>query len=81
MTTMTFTLPESLSAFIDAEVATEGYASGADYLRALIREQQARKSLRQMILDGAASGPCEAVDEAYFQRLRDRVRSGRNAAE
>lgn len=81
MTTMTFTLPDSLSAFIDDEVASKGFESGGEYLRTLVRQEQARQGLREMLLAGAASGPGEPADAAYFQRQRDRVRAARTAAE
>ena len=35
-----------------------------------------RQRLRRLLLDGAASPPGAAVDQAYFAGLRDRVRAG-----
>jgi len=81
MTTMTVSLPATLSTFVEDEVAARGYESGAEYIRALVREQQARKGLREALLDGAASGLGTPVDAAYFQGLRDRLGASRTAAE
>lgn len=38
-----------------------------------IRKYQDRQSLRQLLLDEAASEPTKAVDEAYFDTLRERA--------
>jgi antitoxin ParD1/3/4 len=40
----------------------------------LIRKDQNRQRLRNLLLQGAASPPSEPVDDAYFERLRQRVR-------
>ena len=44
MTTMNISLPEEMKAFIEAQMATEGYASASEYLRALIRADQKRRA-------------------------------------
>lgn len=45
MTTVTISLPESLKAFIDHQLATKGYGNVSEYFRSLLREaQQARKT-------------------------------------
>ena len=35
MTTMNISLPDEMKAFVEAQMATEGYASASEYLRAL----------------------------------------------
>ena len=44
MTTMNISLPDEMKAFIEAEMATEGFASASEYLRTLIREAQKRRA-------------------------------------
>ena len=40
MTTMNISVPDEMKAFVEAQMALEGYASASEYLRALIREAQ-----------------------------------------
>jgi len=77
MSTMNISLPESLKAFVDEQVASRGYGTSSEYLRDLIRADQDRQRLRKLLLDGAASPATTAVDEAYFSNLRDRARPAR----
>lgn len=74
MGTMNISLPESLKAFVKEQVAERGYGTTSDYVRELIRNDQDRRRLRNLLLEGAASPPSEPVDEAYFEGLRQRVR-------
>ncbi len=48
MTTMNITMPEEMKAFVEAEMAQEGYASASEYLRALIRDAQQRQAKREL---------------------------------
>ena len=75
MSTMNISLPDALRAFVEEQVRSGGYASSSEYLRQLIREEQDRKALRALLLEGAASDPTAPADQAFFDRLRDRVRS------
>ena len=75
MTTMNISLPESLKAFIEEQVAGRGYHTSSEYVRDLIRKEQDRLRLRELLLDGAASPPSVEVDEAYFEGLRERARA------
>ena len=59
MTTVTISLPESLKAFIDTQMATRGYGNVSEYLRSLLRDaQQAEEDARleSLLLEGLASG-------------------------
>ena len=40
MTTVTISLPESLKAFIDEQLATKGYGNVSEYFRTLLRAAQ-----------------------------------------
>jgi antitoxin ParD1/3/4 len=74
MSTMNISLPESLKAFVDEQVAGRGYGTSSEYVRELICKDQDRQQLRSLLLDGAASGPTAPVDFAYFDELRERAR-------
>jgi antitoxin ParD1/3/4 len=75
MRTMNVSLPESLKSFVDEQVATRGYGTSSEYVRALIRQDRDRQNLRGLLLEGAASAPAGPADESFFDCLRARVRS------
>jgi len=74
MSTMNISLPDTLKSFVDEQVSQRGYGTSSEYVRELIRKDQDRLQLRQLLLAGAASAPAAPVDGAYFEGLRDRVR-------
>lgn len=75
--TMNISLPDSLKEFVDQQVREEGFAGTSDYVRDLIRRDRGETRLRTMLLEGAGS-PAEGLfDDAYFESLRQRVRSDR----
>ena len=43
MTTITISLPDSLRAFVDDQVATKGFGNVSEYFRGLLREAQTRE--------------------------------------
>ena len=71
---MNISLPESLKAFIDEQVTRRGYGTSSEYVRELIRRDQDRLQLRDLLLAGASSAPTAPVDAAYFEALREQVR-------
>jgi antitoxin ParD1/3/4 len=74
MTTMNVSLPDALKSFVDEQVAKRGYSTSSEYVRELIRMDQDRQKLRNLLLEGAASPATGTADEAYFSSLRKRVR-------
>ena len=78
MSTMNISLPETLKAFVDEQIAGGGYGASSEYVRELIRHDQDRKQLRGLLLERASSAPTAPIDEDYFDGLRERVR-GRKA--
>jgi len=74
MSTMNISLPDTLKAFVDEQVSQRGYGTSSEYVRELIRKDQDRLHLRELLLVGAASAPTSAVDAAYFDDLRKKVR-------
>ncbi len=74
MSTMNISLPEALKSFVDDQVVARGYSTSSEYVRELIRKDQDRQRLRDLLLEGAASPPAVTADEGYFGRLRNRIR-------
>ena len=74
MTTMNISLPDTLKSFVDAQVAERGYGTSSEYVRELIRTDQERRQLRELLLQGAASAPGAPVSANYFAALRQRTR-------
>jgi antitoxin ParD1/3/4 len=77
MSTMNISLPDSLKSFVDDQVARRGYATSSEYVRELIRVDQDRQRLRDLLLDGAQSPATAAADDSYFNGLRDRVQQAK----
>jgi antitoxin ParD1/3/4 len=73
---MNISLPDALKEFVD-EQAKRGYGTSSEYVRELIRKDQERLHLRQLLLAGAASKQGAAADPAYFKGLRRRVGTAR----
>ena len=71
---MNISLPDSLQAFVNEQVSRRGYGTSSEYVRELIRKDQDRLQLRELLLAGAGSAPAAPVDGAYFEGLRNRVR-------
>jgi antitoxin ParD1/3/4 len=76
---MNVSLPDGLKAFVDEQVSQRGYGTSSEYIRELIRKDQDRQHLRGLLSTGAASAPTAPVNEAYFERLRNRVQKAAGA--
>ncbi len=64
MTQLSVSMPPALQTWVDARIAQGAYADAADYLRDLVRRDQAqsaddRRWLKAMIDEGLASGVLE----------------------
>jgi antitoxin ParD1/3/4 len=71
MTTLTISLPESLKAFIDSQLATKGYGNVSEYVRSLLRDAQAKEEdarLESLLLEGLASKRLP-LDAEFLQAL------------
>jgi len=86
MTTVTISLPDSLKAFIDAQLTTKGFGNVSEYFRSLLREAQAKEQdarLEALLLEGLASKTLpldaefrkglEAKAEQILEKYKDRV--------
>jgi antitoxin ParD1/3/4 len=59
MTTVTISLPESLKAFIEEQLATKGYGNVSEYFRSLLRAAQEREEesrLETLLVEGLVTG-------------------------
>ena len=74
MSTMNISLPEALKTFVDEQVNSCGYGTSSEYVRELIRKDQDRLRLRNLLLAGAESelGPSPVTPD-YFDSLRLRA--------
>ena len=73
MTTLTISLPESLKEFIDVEVHTKGYGNVSEYVRGLLRAEQAKDAdsrLEKLLLEGLASGEDIALTPDFWRELK-----------
>jgi antitoxin ParD1/3/4 len=70
---MKISLPESLTAFVEQQVASGKYADAEQYLRALIeadQKQQAREHLEALIQEGLDSGPATEMTARDWEHIR-----------
>ena len=74
MSTMNISLPDSLKQFVDQQVSTAGYGTSSEYVRELIRHDQERTQLRDLLLQGAQSASTGIADEQYFADLRTGIK-------
>jgi antitoxin ParD1/3/4 len=66
-------LPESLKEFIEVEVHTKGYGNVSEYVRGLLRAQQASAAdarLEALLLDGLTTGEDMALTPEFWRELK-----------
>lgn len=80
MSTMNVSLPESQKDFVEQQVVERGFGTTSEFVRELIRREQARTGLRAAVVAGMSSGPGSEVDDDYFDRLRRRTERGTTAS-
>ena len=79
MTTMNISLPDEMKAFIEVQMAQDGYASASEYLRTLIRDAQkrrARRDLEAKFHEALESGPATAMTRKDWVALRSEALEG-----
>jgi len=74
MSTMNISLPDGMRSFIDAQVAERGFGTSSEFIRDLIRKEQERLQVRNLMLEGAASHRTGEPDAQYFSSLRARAK-------
>lgn len=73
MATMNVSLPDPLKDFVETQARERGFGTSSEFVRDLIRHEQARTTLQTLIVDGMTSGRGSEMDADYFARLRARV--------
>jgi antitoxin ParD1/3/4 len=79
MTTMNISVPEEMKAFVEAQMAAEGYASASEYVRDLIREAQKRQAKRELeakLHEALGSGPATPMTRKDWVALRTEALEG-----
>ena len=74
MTTMNISLPNAMKIFVDEQVSQRGYGTSSEYLRELIRKEQERDALRELLVAGASARPFQEVNAQYFDELRKKAK-------
>jgi antitoxin ParD1/3/4 len=77
MTTLTISLPDSLKAFIDHQLATKGYGNVSEYIRSLLRDAQAKEEesrLEALLLEGLASNRLP-LDNDFWKRMEAKTQA------
>jgi antitoxin ParD1/3/4 len=76
MNEISISLPASLKDFIDTEVASGHFRSASDYLEALVREAEKRKSherIEGLLVEGIRSGEATALTKQDWEGIRREV--------
>lgn len=83
MATMNISLPDDMKAFIEAEAARQGFGTVSEYMRAVIRETQAKAARRRqvdaLLLEGLDSGPATPFTAEDWESIH-RTLAERHAA-
>jgi len=73
MTTVNISVPDSMRAFIDEQVAKGGYSTTSEYIRQLLRqeaERVAQARLETLLLEGLDSGEPIEINDDWWQQKR-----------
>lgn len=74
MVTMNISLPEQMKAYVEAQSRDGRYSNVSDYMRDLIRRDQARREaiaeVQALFDEGLASGPGRPYDMARYSAER-----------
>ncbi len=70
---MNVSLPDEMRDFVEQQVRDGSYSTSSEYVRALIRRDQAATRLRALLHEGIESADVGAGDSAYFDRKRKAV--------
>jgi antitoxin ParD1/3/4 len=73
MSNINISLPESMQAFIEEQVAQGGYGSVSEYLQELITQDQKRKMqehIKELLIAGLESGEAIEVNDEWWEQKR-----------
>jgi antitoxin ParD1/3/4 len=83
MATMNISLPDDMKAFVEAEAARKGFGTVSEYMRAVIRETQAKTAKRSqvdtLLVEGLDSGPATPFTAEDWESIH-RTLAERHAA-
>ncbi|MEB3178519.1 MAG: type II toxin-antitoxin system ParD family antitoxin [Nostocaceae cyanobacterium] len=74
---MNISLPESMRAYVEEQVAKGGYGSVSEYFRELVRLDRKRKAAERveaMLLEGLNSGTATQMTDEDWEDVRQVVR-------
>jgi antitoxin ParD1/3/4 len=74
---MNISLPESMRAYVEEQVASGSYSTVSEYFRELVRQDQKRKAqqrLEALLLEGLESGTATPMTDQDWQDIRQAVR-------
>jgi len=75
MVNVNIALPQSMKAFVDAEVRAGGYSTTDEYIRDLVREAEERKAderLETLLLEAIESGPATPMTKQDWDEIKQR---------
>ena len=72
MGTMNISLPDSLRSFIARRIRSGDYGTSSEYVRELVRRDQARLALKSLLVAGLESPIVGRADRAYWKRKGQR---------
>jgi antitoxin ParD1/3/4 len=78
MTSINISVPESMKAYIEEQVASGGYGTVSEYFRELIRQdqkQKAKERLEILLLEGLDSEPATVMTAQDWEDIRRAVRN------
>ena len=77
MKSLNISLPSSMRAYVEEQVASGGYSTASEYIRELIRADQKRKAqerLETLLLEGLDSGAATPMTKEDWADIRASVR-------
>jgi antitoxin ParD1/3/4 len=77
MANITLNLPAVLKQFVDSEVAARGFGNAADYVQAVLREEQKRKArdkVEALMDEAMASGESTEWTRQDFEDMKQEIR-------
>jgi antitoxin ParD1/3/4 len=64
---MIISVPDALKSFVDRQVSSRGLENSSEYIRELIRKDQERQVLRDLLLPERHSALCSSAEDGCFQ--------------
>ncbi|MGA9380539.1 MAG: type II toxin-antitoxin system ParD family antitoxin [Phormidium sp.] len=77
MKSINISLPDSMRAYVEEQVASGSYSTASEYFRELVRQDQKRKAqerLEELLLEGLNSGEATPMTDQDWQEIRQAVK-------